>query len=90
MTKKEIKTDHKSRRQMWQTYQHALKTHEYFKECWKQIKKENDLLQVNDPARALERFYNAAMVDSWVLLNKIKAISRSKFNQDISALEVYK
>lgn len=89
--KKEPAFNARSRRQMWQNYQHILKAHEYFKACYLQVKKEND--QIKDFAKrdhVLEKYFNEAMVETWVTLNGIKRLCKRLFNQDITALEVYK
>ena len=84
--KKEVEYKLNSRRQMWQTYQHLLKTLDYAKAIRKQAHEKYTL-----PENViLFQLADELTAQTWIAMNKIKRLSVKLFDCYIQDLEVYK
>ena len=81
-TKKEPAYNLKSRRQLWQMFQHNEKVLAFAAAAKKQVKENADPLLVKQVEELI--------VSAFVTSNRIKRLSKKLFNCNIEALEVYK
>lgn len=80
--KKEPAYNIKSRRQLWQMFQHNEKVLAFASAAKKQVKDNADPLLV--------RSVDELIVSAFVTSNRIKRLSKKLFNCSIESLEVYK